>query len=222
MRSTMMKNVIVSGVLLYCFSMLAVADAIELKGVFLQKAAVLVVKCKQRVLNRGESKDGVTLEEVHSDHVKLRVEGELRTVFMSRQAGAEYKPLALKNVRIPIGEGGHYWVNGLIHDKPVKLVVDTGATLVAMNVETATSLGIDYKNGQRAKMNTANGSSEARVVKLKSIQVGDIKQFNIDAIVALNNSLPFLGNSFLNKVDITQRNSVMTLSSGLCGLFFYL
>jgi aspartyl protease family protein len=202
---------------LLSFSMLSQATVVALQGVFSKKAAVLLIDGKRHVVDRGENVKGVLLEEIHPDHVMVNINGQSQKIVMSRQVGAQYKPLASKDIRIPLGEGGHYWVNGLINEKPVQFVVDTGATMIAMNLSMAQSLGIDYQNGQQAKMSTANGLTEARVVKLNSVKVGDIHRYNIDAIVAMSDRLPYvlLGNSFLSKVNITQKNAVMTLSSDL-------
>ncbi len=86
-----------------------------------------------------------------------------------------------------------------------------------MNLSTAKRLGLDYEAGTPVNLSTANGISEARLVKLKKVTIGEISQYNIEATVSLDDALPFvlLGNSFLGGVDWRRENGVLILESKL-------
>jgi len=83
----------------------------------------------------------------------------------------------------------------------VRFLVDTGATLVALPASEAKRLGINYLQGQRGQVQTANGVAVAYRVKLDSVRIGDIEVNNVDAVVSENDAMgvTLLGMSFLNR-----------------------
>ena len=74
----------------------------------------------------------------------------------------------------PGGTSMYGW--GRSTDKSTQMVVDTGATSVALSVAEAQRLGIEVPNrGNRVQMSTANGvHARAGVIKLNSVRVGDV------------------------------------------------
>lgn len=98
---------------------------------------------------------------------------------------------------------GHYTGTFRINGKPIEAMVDTGASLVAINVSTARRLGfspaaLDFQHQVR----TANGSTKAAHVVLGRIEIGSIRVRNVDAVVlgdeALSSTL--VGMSFMQKL----------------------
>jgi aspartyl protease family protein len=59
---------------------------------------------------------------------------------------------------------------------------------------------------------TANGDAVAYATKLKSVRIGDVQVYDVDAIV-LPAPMPYilLGNSFLTRFQMKRENDVMTL-----------
>ncbi|MDI6837574.1 MAG: TIGR02281 family clan AA aspartic protease [Rhizobiaceae bacterium] len=99
---------------------------------------------------------------------------------------------------------GHYRGLFKLNGKPVEGMVDTGASAVAINESTARRLGygaaaLDF----RYTVNTANGRSEAAVVKLKRVEVGSIKIEDVDALVLRDDALSdtLIGMSFLSRLS---------------------
>lgn len=108
---------------------------------------------------------------------------------------------------------GHYVTQGLINGGTIKMLVDTGATLVAIPAADAIRLGIDYRQGRRGYVNTANGQAAVYQVQLDSVRIGDIELSQVDATVQ-ENGLPFalLGMSFLSRTDMNRSGTKMTLT----------
>jgi aspartyl protease family protein len=104
--------------------------------------------------------------------------------------------------------------SGQVNGIPVRFAVDTGATFVTFPASEARRLGLDYVNGQKMLMNTANGSALAYRIKLDTVRVGDITMNGVDAVVIEGASLSvvLLGMSFLNRVDIKREGEIMTLT----------
>jgi aspartyl protease family protein len=108
-----------------------------------------------------------------------------------------------------------YRVQGEINGHPVRFLVDTGATLIAMNSGDARSMGIDYRlKGQPMVVNTASGQARAYRIKLDAVSVGSITVRNVEAAVVDGDSPDhvLLGMSFLGKLDLERSGSVMVLT----------
>ena len=99
---------------------------------------------------------------------------------------------------------GHYGTVFRINGRPVKGMVDTGASLVALNESTARRLGYSGNRLQfKHQVSTANGRTEAAHVILNRIEVQGVEVRQVDAFVlrdaALSSTL--VGMSFLNKLS---------------------
>ncbi len=104
---------------------------------------------------------------------------------------------------LTMGPSGHYAGTFKMNGKPIEAMVDTGASLVAINVSTARRLGfspaaLDFRYG----VNTANGSIKAAHVVLDRIEVGSIRVRDVDAFVLKDEALSstLIGMSFLAKL----------------------
>jgi aspartyl protease family protein len=192
--------------------------SVELKGIFGKRAVLLLIDGKETIVKVGNAKRGVALLEVDGKRVFLDVDGVRQQLSLTKQLTGSYKkPSLKKTVRIASKEGGHYWIRGVVNSFPVDFLVDTGASTISMNSSVAKRLGVDYRNGRIVQVSTANGLSEAAMVTLKKVSVGEITQYNIAAAIMLNDSLPvvLLGNSFLGGVDLRTDNGVLVLESKL-------
>ncbi|HCL64922.1 MAG TPA: TIGR02281 family clan AA aspartic protease [Rhizobium sp.] len=99
---------------------------------------------------------------------------------------------------------GHYRAIFKINGKPVMGMVDTGASLVAINESTARRLGygavsLDF----RFSVTTANGKTEAALVRLKRVEIGSIRIDDVDAFVMRDKALSdtLIGMSFLKRLS---------------------
>jgi len=83
-----------------------------------------------------------------------------------------------------------------------------------MNTEQAKQLGIRYdKIGRPANVSTASEFKKAYSVPLKTVTVGNITEKNVEALIIEGNhpGPVLLGMSFLSRLEIENRGSVMTL-----------
>jgi aspartyl protease family protein len=111
--------------------------------------------------------------------------------------------------------GGQYRTRALIEGQDVDMMVDTGATVVALTAETAARIGVIIDPSKpRWRVNTANGPVMASPVTLKVISLGAIYMPDVQALVmppgASNMNL--LGASFLKRlVSVEQRGGALVL-----------
>jgi aspartyl protease family protein len=96
----------------------------------------------------------------------------------------------------------------------VRFLVDTGATMVSMNVEEARRAGVNYLAGERGYSQTANGVTPVYKVKLAQVTLGDITLRDIDGVVHDTSAIPLvlLGMSFLGKLEMRREGSSLTLT----------
>jgi aspartyl protease family protein len=106
-----------------------------------------------------------------------------------------------RTVSIDAERDGHFYVDAEVNSRPVHLMVDTGATVVALRQSDAASAGIrpmprDFTN----PVQTANGTTMAAQTVIDSIMVEDIEVQRIRALVLPDDqlSISLLGASFLN------------------------
>lgn len=97
---------------------------------------------------------------------------------------------------------GHYWATAYVNDTPMRFLVDTGASVIALTEKDARKAGLDpAKLPHIADISTANGHVKAGVAKLDSVRIANVELTNVQAVVledGLDNSL--LGMSFLNRL----------------------
>jgi len=98
---------------------------------------------------------------------------------------------------------GHFEVTARMNGRKVKVLVDTGATSVAINKSTARRLGIRLAPSDfKYVVSTANGKVKAASATIDRIQIGPVSADNVRAAVLPDRSLDgtLLGMSFLNQM----------------------
>lgn len=189
-------------------------EALSLAGRMGDKALV-VLGGRSVVLAPGQSQGGVRLLRWQDDAAVLEREGA--TVLL--RVGAA--PVALggaapggggREVVIPAGPGGHFLTQGSINGRSVRLMVDTGATLVALPQSEAARLGIDLRGGRPSVSQTAGGTVPVVLVTLARLRVGEVELANVAAVVTPA-PMPYvlLGNSALSRFQMKRENDIMRL-----------
>ena len=107
---------------------------------------------------------------------------------------------------------GHYFSKGTINDEPVKFLLDTGATSVAVPESVATRLGLVY--GRKMFTKTANGTGVSYQTLIRTLSLGGIVQKDVSASIStgMDGDEILLGMSFLRHLDFEQRDGVLTLT----------
>jgi len=107
-------------------------------------------------------------------------------------------------VEIPAARNGHFFTDVDIDGRSIKIMVDTGATMVALSYEDAERAGLYLTSGDFThSVSTANGRARVAPVMLDSVSIGDITVRDVRAAVSepgrLRTSL--LGMSFLGRLS---------------------
>ncbi|MBU3069443.1 TIGR02281 family clan AA aspartic protease [Aestuariicella sp. G3-2] len=204
---------------LLCVCVMLVCSAttaanVEVKGLF-AGSALLVINGENKLLKAGRTYQGVTLISADSRKAVVSVDGKQYSLGMSKHIASSFQPAQTREVRLQPGRGGHYMTPARINNLPVSVMVDTGATSVAMSLPQAKALGIDYRNGELISISTANGYANAYKVMLSRVTVGTVSVENVEAIVSMSNfpEQILLGNSYLNRVKMFTENGVLVFQS---------
>ena len=107
---------------------------------------------------------------------------------------------------------GHYVTSGLINGQEVTLLLDTGATYVAVPENMAEKLGL--RKMARGQSSTANGIVDTYLTRIERLSVGGIEVYDVAASInpGMNHDTSILlGMSVLKNIEFTQRGDQLTL-----------
>ncbi len=203
-----------AGLLLSVLSVqLFAAPEIVASGLFKDKA-LLTIDGQPHMLKVGASSpEGVKLLSSDSQQATVLVAGQTLTLFLSERVSTSFKKPEFTEVKIRRNSNGHYFAAGAINGRSVAFMVDTGATTIAMNMNEARRLGIDFRKARLGMSSTAGGLVETFRVVLDKVSVGNVTLYRIPASV-MNGEFPehiLLGNSFLSKVQMSEQSGVLVL-----------
>lgn len=177
--------------------------------------ALLMVDGQPLTLAVGEAARGVKLLQLSADIAVVErggVQSTLRNGAAPMALGGGVPPSGAREVVIPAGAGGHFVTSGSINGRPVRFMVDTGATLVSLGKDDAERLGVDLSNARRGSTQTANGPVPVWLVTLTSVRVGEVELANVGAaVVPQPMPMVLLGNSFLSRLQMKRENDTMRL-----------
>jgi aspartyl protease family protein len=108
-----------------------------------------------------------------------------------------------RSISIPRDARGHFETEGRIEGQRIGFMVDTGASMIALNEKSAARFGLRPARGDfNATVTTANGTIKAARTRLAMVDVGGLVVRDVDAMVLPDEALSenLLGLSFLSKL----------------------
>lgn len=121
---------------------------------------------------------------------------------------AEAAPVAVSvahgtDAQVVRGSDGHYWAQADIDGRAVRVMVDTGASVVVLTPDDATRLGVRLKESDfHAVVQTASGPVGAAPVTLDHVAIAGARVDHVQALV-VKEGLPhsLLGMSYLGRLS---------------------
>lgn len=192
------------------------AQEVSLHGMLGSKALLVVDGGMPRAVAVGQRWQGVELLSTGGDQAVVRVNGQdltLRIGHTPVHVQGQQPPAASNSLTLYANTTGHFLVAGSINDRPVQFMVDTGASYVALGEAQAERLKLDWRRGRPVRMQTANGVTDGRLIRLERVRVGEVTAYGIDAVITpAGMPVVLLGNSFLGRFDMQRTGSQMLLS----------
>ncbi|MET0049041.1 MAG: TIGR02281 family clan AA aspartic protease [Sedimenticola sp.] len=179
--------------------------------------AMVKIDGRNQLLKAGQSSsEGVKLISATPQEAVIEVDGKRDTYTLGRAVGSSFVKPEKREVKISRSPNGAFMTVGSINGRMVDMMVDTGATVVAMSEREARRLSIPYKlEGKRAGVQTASGYARSYAVSLDRVQVGGIQLHNVEAMVIQGNNPTqvLLGMSFLNRIEMEHQGNLLLLRS---------
>jgi aspartyl protease family protein len=120
-------------------------------------------------------------------------------------------------VELNASRDGHHYATAELNGRPVRVLVDTGATMVALTYEDAQRAGINLSNGDfTGRAQTANGVARYAPVTIDQITIGNVTVRDVRGSVMEPGrmNITLLGMSFLGKLIRSEmRNGVLVLEN---------
>jgi aspartyl protease family protein len=120
-----------------------------------------------------------------------------------------------RSINIPRDFRGHFATEGRIEGQRIAFMIDTGASVIALNESSAARFGFHpVPNQYTTTVSTANGTIKAARTRLAIVEVGGLIVRDVDAMVLPDEALSenLLGLSFLSKLKrFEYANGMMVL-----------
>jgi aspartyl protease family protein len=115
------------------------------------------------------------------------------------------KALGPGRVEVGADRSGHYRTQAQINGRNIPVIVDTGATEVALSYEAAAELGIKLQPADYTRIaQTVGGIMRVAPVRLREVRIGDVSVRNVSASVSMPGAQKMeslLGMTFLSKLS---------------------
>lgn len=134
----------------------------------------------------------------------LKVSNCARSLRKKANSGKVRKSQGGRSIIVPQDAQGHFRVTTRMNGRRIPVLVDTGATSVAINMRTARRLGIELKQDDfKYEANTANGKTAYAKANIREVRIGGILVNDVPAAVLSDQALSstLLGMSFLKRLS---------------------
>lgn len=109
-----------------------------------------------------------------------------------------------RSVTLTANRNGHFFARAFINGRPIAVMVDTGATRIALTYEDAERLGLrPHSSDFTLTMQTANGTARAAPVTLDTVRIGDVEVSNLRGSISPQGKMhvTLLGMEFIRKLE---------------------
>jgi len=119
-----------------------------------------------------------------------------------------------KELRIPMARDGHFWVRARVNGVERRLLIDSGATITALSVDTAEAAGLrPERSPLPVVLKTANGAVAAQTSTIGTLRIGNIVARHLPVVVSPSfGDTEVIGMNFLSKLKSWRvENNVLIL-----------
>jgi aspartyl protease family protein len=193
----------------------AFATDVTVVGLFPSKAVVTINRGSPRTLSVGQATpEGVKLVSVDSSAAVLEVDGKRQRLEMGQHFETPAQGGERTSVTLAPDSRGHFMVDAQVNGGHLRLLVDTGATMVRISTGDAQRLGIDYAKGEPGYSIVADGRRVPNYrLKLDSVSIGGLTLYGVDATVGEGGmGFGLLGMSFLSRTEMHREGQNLTLT----------
>lgn len=117
--------------------------------------------------------------------------------------GIDDQKVSGNELRVRMSSDGHFWVLASINGVKRRMLIDSGATVTAISVQTAREAKVDPGSTlSPVILRTANGAAPARTGSIDELRVGNILARDLRIVTAPGlGNLDVIGMNFLSKLE---------------------
>lgn len=122
---------------------------------------------------------------------------------MAPNAKVAFSAPSARKVTVDADARGHFSASFRLNGRQIDAMIDTGASVVAINLSTARRIGVQVGNADFVHdVSTANGTVKAAIANIDRLQIGRIEVENVQAMVLQDKALSgtLIGMSFLSRL----------------------
>ena len=109
-------------------------------------------------------------------------------------------------------DNGHFFTVADVNGEPIRMVVDTGATSIALTTADAKRIGVNFDSGSFEVVGTgASGDIRGQEVLLDDVVLDGKRVSGIHALVLEGLTISLLGQNFLRHYDLSIAGDTMTI-----------
>jgi aspartyl protease family protein len=116
--------------------------------------------------------------------------------------------IGLKEMVVQRQPNGHFYVDGTVNGQPVRFLVDTGATTVALTTEDASRAGLSFSPSEFEPIGYgASGPVTGKRVVLDRVALGRNEVSQVRAVIMADTAglnISLLGQSYLERIGSVQ------------------
>ena len=117
--------------------------------------------------------------------------------------GIDDQKVSGNELRVRMASDGHFWVLASINGVKRRMLIDSGATVTAISVQTAREARVNSRSAlSPVILRTANGAAPARTGSIDELRVGNIVARDLRIVTAPGlGNLDVIGMNFLSKLE---------------------
>jgi aspartyl protease family protein len=126
---------------------------------------------------------------------------------------AESTPIMAVETKLDRMPNGHFYADAAVNGQPVRVVVDTGASTVALTVADAQRIGVPFSPSEFSVIGSgASGPVRGQAVTLDNVAVDGKEVRGVRAVVLEGLDVSLLGQTYLSRISSVQMSGeTMTL-----------
>lgn len=113
-------------------------------------------------------------------------------------AGQETRGEAL---RVRRSGDGHFWVDAEVNGRPLRFMIDSGATTTTLARAAASSAGVEASSGFGVMVETANGTVVMDRGRIAQLRLGPIRREDLPVHIANGDMINVIGMNFLSSLS---------------------
>ena len=114
--------------------------------------------------------------------------------------GSDNQEVQGSEVRIAMNDDGHFYANAELNGRPVRFLIDSGATVTTIGPDTAREAGISPSGG-RTMVDTANGIANVDRGTAELLVVGPIERRDFGLFISREDGTNVIGMNFLSTLS---------------------